>query len=75
MLNIRQKIPMICQFVYNFLSVANLISRNKQTTIYALNNNTEHMAHDELGRELERRANYNKYGKAQTKTWVKNTQK
>ena len=63
---------MICQFLYNFLSVANLISRNKQTTIYALNNNTEHMAHDELdrelGRELERPGNYNKYGKAQTKT-------
>ena len=70
---------MICQFTHSYFSVANLISRNKQTTIYALNNNTEHMAHDELdrelGRKLERRVNYNKYGKAQTKTWVKNTQK
>ena len=71
---------MFCRFTYNFLSVAYLISRNKQTTIYALNNNTEHMAHDELdreiGRELERRVNYNKYGKAQRKkTWVKYTQK
>ena len=55
---------MIHRFAYIFFSVANLISRNKQTTVYALNNNTEHMAHDELdreqGRELERRGNYNK---------------
>ena len=73
MLEFRAKIPNdLSVYIYIFLIVANLISNNKQTTIYALNNNTEHMAHDELdrelGRQIERRVNYNKYGKAQTKT-------